>query len=166
VLSSIFTILPEKPFIKKNVTQRGNFVEYPIRGQKIWLPRGRVIAIRTIEKIVSERVPADEALFLAPHIPTLYYILNRDSPTWNTYFIFKASPEEQARVMASLEEHNVQWAIVGNIPLDGRDDLRFSNTYSQVWAYLKRNYVMDDPLSNIPGYVFIHRREDAIKGSY
>jgi len=164
VLTAIFTILPEKPFIKKNVTQRGNFVQYPIRGRKIWLQRGQVIAIDTIARVVRKAVSPEEGLFLAPYIPTMYYILNREAPTWNTYFIFKASPEEQKKIIKSLEAHNTKWAVLGDIPLDGRDDLRFSRTYDMVWAYFRRNYVIADPLWNLPGYVFIHKRERTNNG--
>jgi len=55
-----------------------------------------------------------------------YYILEREAPMWNIYFIFKAFPEEQKRTIKSLEEHNTRWAVVGDIPLDGRGELRFS----------------------------------------
>ncbi len=157
-VTSVFTILPEKPFVKKNFTQPDNFAEYPIRGEKIWILKGHVISISTIKGILRDRVAPGESLFLAPYIPTMYYILGRESPTWNTYFLFKGTPAEEERVIRSLEEHNVKWAIVGDIPLDGRDDLRFSRTYDMVWAYLQRNFEMADPMWNIPNYVLIHRR--------
>jgi len=157
---SIFTILPEKPFVKKNVTQRRNFVEYPIRGRKIWVNRGKASDINTIERIVRKRVSPEAGLFFAPFIPTMYYILKREPPTRNTYFLSKRTPLEQKRVIESLERHNVTWAVLGDIPLDGRDDLRFSRTYDMVWAYFQRNYVIADPLWNLPGYVFIHKREN------
>jgi len=159
VFVSTCSIIPEKPFIKKNITQRGSFIEYPVRGDKIWLHRGQVIAIDTIVNIIRKRVPPDEALFIAPFIPTMYYILEREVPTRNTYFLSKRTPWEQKMVIESLEAHDVRWAIVGDIPLDGRDDLRFSNTYNLVWAYFQRNYVLADPLLRIPGYVLIHKRD-------
>jgi len=162
-LASIFTIIPAKPFIKKNITYRGSFVEYPIRGHKMWINGGPVMTVSTIERIVRQWVPADEGLFIAPYLPTMYYVLKRDSPTRDTYFLFKASPEEQAKIIASLEEHNVRWAIVGDPALDGRDDLRFSRTNEIVWAYLRRNYDLVDQLWSVPGYVFIHKR-DQVRG--
>jgi len=164
-LASTFTILPEKPFVKKNITERGNFAQYPIRGEKIWIKKGHVIAISTIERIVRQNAAPEDGVFLAPVIPTMYYILDRESPTWNTYYLFKGSPEEQKRIISALEEHNVQWAVVGDIPLDGRDELRFSRTYDMVWAYLQRNYELVDPLWNIPGYVFIHKRKGNMRSS-
>ncbi len=125
--------------------------------------RGQITAIGTVERIVDQMVPEDEGLFLAPYLSMMYYILERDSPTWNTYFLFKAPPEAQARVIASLEKNNVRWAIVGDLPLDNHDELRFSKTYDIVWSYLQRNYDLVDPLRNISGYVFIHKREEPIK---
>jgi len=165
VLTSIFTIIPEKPFIKKNLTQRRNFVGYPIRGRKIWMNRGKASDINTIEGIVRKRVPPDEALFIAPYIPTMYYILDRESPTRDIYFILGGSKKNQGKIISSLEDTNVKWALVSDVALDGRDELRFSNAYSLVWGYLRRNYIMVAPLHGT-GYVLVHKREGMIKTPY
>lgn len=156
--ASYFTILQVNPAYNKNVRQRGLYLEYPIRGDKIWMHRGQAVVISAIERTVSKYVPPEAGLFLAPTIPAMYYILERESPTWDIYFVFKTPPEEQAKIIASLEEHNVSWAVVGDISIDGRDDLRFSRTYDMVWAYLRRNYVIVAPLRDT-GYVLIQKRE-------
>jgi len=89
----------------------------------------------------------------------MYYILEKKPHTRNTYFLSRRLLWEQKKVIESLEGHNVRWVIIGDIPQDGRDDLRFSNTYSLVWAYFRRNFELADPLAQVPGYVFIHKRE-------
>jgi hypothetical protein len=163
VVSSYYTILLEKPFYKKNFSQQGLYAEYPIRGEQIWISKGQIISIGTIERFVRERVSPDDWLFLAPYIPTMYYILDRESPTWNTYFLFKGTDEEQKRVIDDLEKRKVRWGVVGDIPLNGMEELRFSRTYDKVWEYLQQNYVLVDPLWNIPGYVLIERRQGSLK---
>ncbi len=159
VVSSYYTVVLESPFYKKNVAQKGLYIEYPIRGEKIWMPRWEAVMINTIERIERERVAPDEWLFLAPYIPTMYYVLARESPTRTIYFLFAGTPDEQKRVISELEGKRVPWAIVGDIPLDGIDERRFSRSYEMVWRYLQQNYVLVDPLWNIPGYVLIQRRE-------
>jgi len=161
LFASYFTVLKKIPFYKKNIAWKGSYVEYNIRGESVWLNRGQVMSIKTIEQAVRNVVPAEDALLIAPFIPTMYYILQRQSPTWDIYFILGGSSENQSRIIASLKEHNVKWAVVSNVPLDGRDELRFSRSYDMVWAYLRRNYVMLVPLQGT-GYVLIHKREEAV----
>jgi len=145
IISSYYTIVQAKPFYKKNFTQQDLYIEYPIRGEKIWITRGQAVMINTIERIVGRLVAPDEDVFLAPHIPNMYYILDRESPTWNSFFLYRRTRKEQQQVIDELEEDNVQWAVVGDASLDGRDDLRFSRTNDMVWRYLQRNYVLVDP---------------------
>ncbi len=158
IFSSYFTVIKESPYYKKNVTQAAAYIEYPIRGARVWLPRGQAAMINTLESAVRARVPENEDLFIAPFIPAMYYILDRESPTWDIYFLLTGSRQHQREIIASLEERNVRWALVGDIPLNGRDDLRFSRSYDLVWRYLRKNFFMVAPLWNT-GYVLVRRRE-------
>ena len=43
-------------------------------------------------------------------------------------------------MISELKTHNVQWVILGDIALDGRDDLRFRNTHNLLWQYLMESF--------------------------
>ena len=155
--STYYTVVIESPFYKKSVGNGELYVQYPIRGEKIWMPWAEASMIGAIEGFVRQNVAPDEWLFLAPFIPTMYYILDRESPTRNIYFLFKASPEEEKEIISRLEDLRVRWAIVGDIPLDGRDELRFSRTHEMVWRYLHENYTLVALIPQAPDYVIIRR---------
>lgn len=96
--------------------------------------------VKTVEKINYERVGPGEQLLIAPHWPGMYAILNRKSPLWDTYFLFPASSNAQLEMIKELEQQNTNWVILGDVPLDGRDDLRFKSLYPLVWAHFKRDF--------------------------
>jgi hypothetical protein len=39
-------------------------------------------------------------------------------------------------IISDLIEHNVNWVILADVPLDGRDELRFRHTHPLVWQYI------------------------------
>ncbi len=164
-VSTYYSVIPMQPAGSKYIFERGNYTKHLVRGKELWLSPAQYGPLNLLTQTVAKWVPADEGLFMAPYLPTMYYILKRDAPTHNTYFLFKATPEEQQKIINSLENHNVRWAIIGDIPLDGHDELRFSNTHDIVWQYLQRNYVVVDPLWRLPAYVFLRKRDTGTKNT-
>ncbi len=55
--------------------------------------------------------------------------------TLEIYFIFPATEERQEKMIRSLTNKEVNWAIVSNQPMDGREELRFSATHPLLWNY-------------------------------
>jgi len=162
-VSTYYSVLPLQPAASKYYFERGNYTKHLVRGEELWLTPRQYGPLNLLTQTVAKWVPEDEGLFMAPYLPTMYYILKREAPTYNTYFLFKTPATEQKKIIASLESRNVRWAIIGDIPLDGRDELRFSRTHDMVWDYLQRNYIVVDPLWRLPAYVFLHKRDTGTK---
>lgn len=40
-------------------------------------------------------------------------------------------------MLQELHQKNVNWVILGDIPLDGRDELQFKNTHSLLWQHFQ-----------------------------
>jgi hypothetical protein len=78
-------------------------------------------------------------------MPTLYPILNRESPLWDLGFFFPASAERQQAMVRELIAKNVNWAIVSDAPLTEREDRRLSASHKLVWQYLMENF---EPVEN------------------
>lgn len=96
--------------------------------------------IKSVKQINDQLVKPGEQLLIAPHWPMLYYILNRKSPVWEIYFVLPQSVEIQNKMIKQMIVQNTNWIILGDVPLDGRDDLRFRNTHHLLWEYIDKNY--------------------------
>jgi len=133
-------------------------VPYQLHGETLWLrPRERDL-IETVHQMVLERVQPEEGIFIAPHWPTFYRILQRPSPTWQIYFLFPERMDRQETIIAHLRKNNVQWVILGDVALDRREALRFRHTHSFVWLFLMQNFVPVEIKGLPPGYQLLHKK--------
>ncbi|MGD9819627.1 MAG: hypothetical protein AB7V04_13145, partial [Desulfomonilaceae bacterium] len=96
--------------------------------------------VRNVGSIVHESSETGNDVFVAPHWPGFYPMLNRKSPVWETYFLFKSTDEHQRRMIARMRNLRLKLVIVGDIALDGREDLRFRNTHALVWDFIVENF--------------------------
>lgn len=91
-------------------------------------------------RIAAEKIPSDEQLLIAPFAPSLYPVLGRRSPLYELYFLFPATDLGQEEMIRQLSQENVNWALLSNQPLDGREDRRLSSTHRLLWQHLTRDF--------------------------
>jgi hypothetical protein len=132
-------------------------VRYKIGDDKIWVSKGQEWQLEHLRSVLSSHVTDNEAIFLAPMLTTLYCVLNRNSPTYETYFVVPKPEDLQKRVTRELDEKKVPWALVGDFPLDGREELSFSRSFHVIWEYLKENFE-EVPAGLPPRYFLLRRR--------
>jgi hypothetical protein len=46
----------------------------------------------------------------------------------------------QAAEIERIRKANTKWIILGDIAIDGRDDLRFCNTHPMIWKFIQGAY--------------------------
>lgn len=159
----VFTIGPAylgSPFFR--LCYQTPCVPYALHGETLWLRAGERQLIETIRHIVAERVRPEEGIFIAPHWPTFYSILQRPSPTWQIYFIFPEGMDRQEEIISDLRKNKVQWVILGDTALDRREALRFRHTHSFVWLFLMQEF---EPVAveGLPaGYQLLRSKRSAI----
>ena len=147
-------------YYRKASAAPGTFVKSNIAGDNLWLYSWDAQYIETVKHINSQMVPADEGLLFAPWWPTMYPILQRTSPLRELWF-FDPQPEtRQKEMIEELKKKKVNWIILHNMGLDGRNELRFSNTHKLLWKYFQEYYeVLEIP--GLPGSQrLLHRRAE------
>lgn len=103
------------------------------------------------------------ALFAAPAYPALYAALARDSPVYDTFALYPATDEAQARMIGEIERAPVRVGVVSDAPVDGRGELRFSRTHPRVWAHLHAHFDCAKH-DDIEAEVFVFVRKSAAPG--
>ena len=64
-------------------------------------------------------------------------------------------------MIEELNKKNVNWVILGDVPLDGRDELRFKNTHPLIWQHLMQNFeVVEQTLPY--NHQLLHRKTKAV----
>ena len=157
----VFTIGPAylgSPFVR--FCYRTPCVPYQLHGETLWLRPGERDLIETVRQMVLERVRPEEGIFIAPHWPAFYRILQRPSPTWQIYFLFPERMDRQEAIIADLRKNNVQWVILGDAALDRREALRFRHTHSFVWLFLMQNFAPVEIKGLPSGYQLLHLKTE------
>jgi hypothetical protein len=133
-------------------------VKTDIRGDKLWVQSDVAEAINTA-KDINSRLGPDDGILIAPYWVGLYPILKKDSPTWETYFLFPQPRNKQEKTIEDLERKHINWAFVCSYYYDGRPELAFKNTHSYVWEYLAANFetVKTDQIARLPQCQLLHR---------
>ncbi len=132
-------ILPANPYIQR-LRAEDPFISYSIDGDLLWLPKDQVAYIDTVRKLVAQHVGTHEGLFIAHHSPALYPILHRKAPVYDPWPLNPRSKDKQVEMIQDLIKNKVNWVILADIALDGRDELRFRHTHPLVWQYLMTKF--------------------------
>lgn len=86
---------------------------------------------------LADRYAGDGRSFIAaPFWPGAYALLRRKSPMWDIYALFPRSPAFEQAEIQRIEAANPGFALVLDLPLDGHDELRFSNTHPLINQYI------------------------------
>lgn len=158
--ATLFSVGTASPYYLK-ATAPGQYVEKSIIGDQIWMDKGIANLIEKVSQINEQLVQPNEGLLIAPHWTTLYPILQRKSPLWDIYFLFPETEDRQKEMIQQLRDRNVNWVILGDVPLDGREDLRFKNTHPLVWHHLRQDFeVMEQKIPY--NHQLMHRKSTAL----
>jgi hypothetical protein len=78
---------------------------------------------------------------------------------WETFFLFPETEARQRSMIRDMEAGNVNWVILGDVPLDGREELRFRNTHAPMWRYIMENFRPVAAEGLPPDYAVLRRRQ-------
>ena len=128
-----------------------------VNGERMLMMNYHAHVLASAQRLAEDFAEPDEPILFLPNLPGLYPFTGRRSPTRQIYFIFPASPEEDRALLAEIDAANVQWVMLHDYALDGRDDLRFRNTNPIVFAWLRENFD-PVPIPTLPRDMSVLRR--------
>lgn len=115
-------------------------IELDVRSEPMHVTRYHASLV-VVGRYISENLMAnDENIAFIPHTPGLYPATNRICPLYQSYFILPSSEAEQDATIQQLNGKRVNWILLQDIALDGRDDLRFGNTDKKVFKFIMQNF--------------------------
>jgi hypothetical protein len=109
----------------------------PRRGplEAVETPGGRLMLDAASAQQVNEARRIVNA-YSVPVLVTLYPLLDRRPAVYDIFCVYPATREEQEAMIKELSATRPPLALIWNVPVDSREDLRFSRTHPLVWSYL------------------------------
>jgi hypothetical protein len=128
------------------------FMPLQLDGLRIWVRALEHRIVQRAAELSEHHLAHGGSLLAQPSLIALYAIFGRRAPVYDIYSVFPASLAEQERMLASIAKADVRVAFVSDAPLDGRDELRFSNTHPLVWRHLLATM---EKVQELPGAVHV-----------
>jgi hypothetical protein len=119
-----------------------------------WTARD-IALLRTLQS----RYAPDGTFISSPFWPGAYALLERRSPMWEIYALFPRSRSFEEAEIARIEASKPAFALIQDIALDGRDELRFRNTHPLIYRYIRENF--EQVASPVPVYEIYRSKRPA-----
>ena len=100
--------------------------------------------IALLRQLADQYAPNDQAFIATPLWPGAYALLGRKSPMWEIYALFPRDESFEKKEIERISASRPGFAFIFNLPLDGREELRFKNTHPLINQYILDNF---DPVS-------------------
>jgi hypothetical protein len=116
------------------------YVIRDVRGSPLWFTRRDAELLDAMRTAVERHLAPGDPLLAVPTVATLLPMLNRRSAVHDFFCVYPASESEQRLMLREIEEQRVALAVVRDLALDGRDDLRFERTHPAVWSHIRSEF--------------------------
>ncbi|EHP40118.1 hypothetical protein OR16_27517 [Cupriavidus basilensis OR16] len=136
--ASLLVMLPVHPGWQCYATQQ--CINADVGGSKLAIEPGAVNDLAMLNKLADQFAPGKQSVLVTPFWPGAYAALNRKSPMWDIYALF---PREEAFELAEIERIKSAapgFALIIDIPIDGRDETRFRSTHPLTYQYILENF--------------------------
>jgi len=147
---SLFVAMPQHPGWQ--CREPGSCTRLVIGDDELSVDAGVVSNVTLLRRLKADLAPDDRNLFVAPLMPGAYAVLGARSPTLESYTAWKRSEPFQLEELDRVKAANPGFLLIMDVPLDGRDDLRYENTHPLLNRYIKDNYRELSGYTDNPAY--------------
>jgi hypothetical protein len=107
---------------------------------KLRVVPGTAKDVALLNKLVHDFAPDGKAFYVTPYWPGAYALFDQKSPAWAIYALWPRTEAFQQRENERIAAAQPGFVLINDLPLDGREGQRFSQTNSLTYAYVKTHY--------------------------
>jgi hypothetical protein len=136
--ASLMVMLPLHPGWECRVSQ--SCIAADAAGDLLKVDPNMARILAMLKETVDQYAPNGRSFVATPLWPGAYALHKRKSPMWEIYALFPQQNDFQQREIERIKAAKPGFVLVLDIPVDGRDDLRFSNTHALVEQFIRDNF--------------------------
>jgi hypothetical protein len=155
--ASLFSNFPQYGMYLELSAAPHSLAAVDVGGRRMVSDVYRAVVIQNARDLATRLAQPGEPILFVPNLPALYPLTGRLSPTKQIYLIIPATPAEDRALVHEIDAAKVQWVMMFDYALDGRDDLRFRNTNPQVFQYFVHNF-KPFPMRTLPRDMIVWHR--------
>jgi hypothetical protein len=128
-----------------------------VSGDLLDMPSSMASDVRLLKDLVAKYASDGRSYVVTPFWPGAYALLEGKSPMWEIYALRPRTTDFQLREIERIRRADPAFVLVIDTPLDGRDDLRFRNTHSEVYNFMEEEFQRVDGETNQPDYLLFKK---------
>ena len=148
--ASLLVMLPLHPGWQCYSSQQ--CVETDVAGSKLKIDLDTANDLAMLHKLAEQFAPGGRSFIATPFWPGAYAVLERKSPMWDIYAWPPRNEAFQHTEIERIKAANPGFVMILDFPLDGRDDLRFSNTHPHIERYIRDHFEHLNGYTQNPAY--------------
>lgn len=156
--ASLLVMLPVHPGWE--CRGRDRCVDVEISGSGLRIDRGTADQIALVRELADRYAPTGQPFIAMPFQVSAYPLLQRRSPMWEIYPLFPRSEMFEREEIQRIKAAKPAFAIIQDVPLDNREELRFRNSHPLTYRYIVENFE-SVPHSWDPSYQIYKARKPA-----
>ncbi len=159
LLASLLVMLPLHPGWQSS--RAGGWSEAQVGTDRLALDPDTKANAQLLNGMVEKYAAGQGTFIAAPHWPGAYAMFRRKSPMWEIYALFPRSAAFQMAEINRIDAAGPRFAVLTDVALDGREELRFRNTHPLEYRYVLEHYTaLERPAG--PAWAGVRRdRQDA-----
>jgi hypothetical protein len=149
--ASLLVMLPMHPGWQCCASQQ--CVTADVAGSKLTIDQGTADDLVMLKKLAARFAPGNRSFIAHPLWPGAYAALERKSPLWEVYsFLHPRSNVFQQAEIERIKAANPGFVMLYDLPVDERDELRFSKTHPIIVQYIRDHFERIDGFTQNPAY--------------
>lgn len=134
-------------------------VEADVGGDKLKTHPNIPIEIGMLRKLSDKFAPNARSFIVVPFWPGAYAVMRQKSPMWGIYLLLPRGEPFEKFEIERIKAANPGFAVIIDVPLDGREELRFCNTHPLIERYIRDNFEFVGGVTPDPGYkLYVNRK--------
>lgn len=134
-------------------------VESDVGGDRLKTHPNIPIEVGMLRELSDRFAPKERSFIVVPFWPGAYAVMRKKSPMWGIYLILPRSESFERSEIERIESANPGFVVIIDVPLDGREELRFSNTNPKIERYIRENFEFLGGVTPDPGYkLYVNRK--------
>jgi hypothetical protein len=135
-------------------------VNIEISNSNLQVDPGTASDVELLRKLAGQYASDNQSFIVTPFWPGAYPLLEHRSPMWEIYALFPRSQAFEQAEIERIKAARPKFAFILDLPLDGRDELRFRNTHPLIHQYILNHFepLLDSPN---PAYQIYKAKRDA-----
>lgn len=136
-------------------------IDADVAGSKLKTHPNVPVELGMLKKITDTYAANNNSFLVTPFWPGAYAVMGQKSPIWENYALIPRAASFQLAEIQRLKIVNLGFALIIDVALDGREELRFSNTHPLINRYIQDNYQLLPGVTPDPAYQLYVKKQDS-----